>query len=59
MGSQNRRRLVRHSEKAPWVNPNVLELQTAKEILAEVFGVRISEVEEMLQHRCEVESPIM
>ena len=51
----SKRRLVRHSEKAPWVNPKVLELQTAKEILAEVFGVRISEVEEMLQQRCEVE----
>jgi hypothetical protein len=48
-------RLVRHSGKAPWVNPKVLELQTAKEILAEVFGVRISDVEEMLQLRCEVE----
>ena len=53
MGSK--RRLVRHSGKAPWVNPKVLELQTAKEILAEVFGVRISDVEEMLQLRCEVE----
>ena len=55
MGSQNQRRLVRHSGRAPWVNPKVLELQTAKEILAEVFGVRISDVEEMLQLRCEVE----
>jgi hypothetical protein len=52
MGSK--RRLVRHSGKAPWVNPKVLELQTAMEILAEVFGVRIPEVEEMLQLRCEV-----
>ena len=49
----SKRRLVRHSGKAPWVNPKVLELQTAKEILAEVFGVRIPEVEEMLQLRCE------
>ena len=52
MGSK--RRLIRHSGKAPWVNPKVLELQTAKEILAEVFDVRIPEVEEMLQLRCEV-----
>jgi hypothetical protein len=50
----SKRRLVRHSGKAPWVNPKVLELQTAKEILAEVFGVRISDVEEMLNQRCEV-----
>jgi hypothetical protein len=34
-------------------NPKVLELQTAKEILAEVFRVRISEVDEMLQNRVE------
>ena len=31
----------------------VLELQAAKEILAEVFGVRISDVEEMIQNRYE------
>ena len=30
----------------------VLELQ-AKEILAEIFGVRISDVEEMIQNRYE------
>jgi len=52
-GSQ--RRLVVRSEKAPWVDPRVLELQTAMEILAEVFGIRISEVEEMLRQRSEVE----
>ena len=28
-----------------------LELQTAKEILAEVFGIRISEVDEMIANR--------
>ena len=33
------------------MNPKALELQTAKEILAEVFRVRISEVEEMIQNR--------
>ncbi len=31
----------------------VLELQTAKEILAEVFRVRVSDVEEMIQNRFE------
>jgi len=33
------------------MNPKALELQTAKEILAEVFRVRISEVEDMIQNR--------
>ena len=51
--SQNQRRLVKRFEKAPRVNPKVLELQTAMEILAEVFSIRISEVEEMLQQRSE------
>jgi hypothetical protein len=37
------------------VDPKVLELQTAMEILAEVFGIQISEVEEMLRQRGEVE----
>ena len=32
-------------------NPKALELQMAKEILAEVFRVRLSEVDEMLQNR--------
>ena len=33
------------------VDPKILELQAAKEILAEIFGVRISDVEEMIQNR--------
>lgn len=37
-------------------NPRALELQAAKEILAETFGVRISEVEEMIQSRFEIAS---
>ncbi len=35
------------------INPKVLELQAAKEILAEVFGTNISEIDEMLKLRCE------
>jgi hypothetical protein len=35
------------------MNPKALELQTAKEILAEVFRVRLSEVDEMIQNRFE------
>jgi hypothetical protein len=34
-------------------NPKALELQMAKEILAEVFRVKISEVDEMIQNRFE------
>ena len=34
-------------------NPKALELQTAKEILAEVFKVRLSEVDEMIRNRFE------
>jgi hypothetical protein len=35
-------------------NPKELELQTAKEILAEVFRVGLSEVDEMIQNRFQV-----
>jgi hypothetical protein len=31
----------------------ILELQTAKEILAEVFSLRVSDVDEMIQNRYE------
>jgi hypothetical protein len=37
-------------------NPKALELQMAKEILAEVFKVRLSEVDEMIQNRFEAAS---
>ena len=39
------------------MNPKALELQMAKEILAEVFCIGISEVEEMLCQRSEVQVP--
>lgn len=35
------------------VNPRLLELETAKEGLAEIFHVRLSDVEEMIQMRLE------
>jgi hypothetical protein len=38
-----------------YCNLKELELQTAKEILAEVFKVRLSEVDEMIQSRFEAE----
>jgi hypothetical protein len=40
-------------EPKPVINPKVLELPTAKEILAEVFHARTDEVEEMIQMRLE------
>ena len=55
MGPQTQRRLVKRSERAPRVDSKILELQTAMEILAEVFGIQISEVEEMLRQRGEAE----
>jgi hypothetical protein len=45
------KRLMRHSTFQ--INPKALELETAKEILAEVFKVRISDVDEMIQNRFE------
>jgi hypothetical protein len=36
---------------SPPVDPMILELQVAKEILAEVFRVRVSEVDEMILNR--------
>jgi hypothetical protein len=40
--------VVVHSSSAPKMELRVLELQAAKEILAEIFSVRISDVEEMI-----------
>jgi hypothetical protein len=49
--------LIRPQKKVVvYRNPKALELQTAKEILAEVFKVRPSEVDEMIQNRFEVAS---
>ena len=39
--------------RSSWVDPVALELQTAKEILAEVFHARPGEVEEMIRSRLE------
>ena len=48
-----KRAVIGHSSLAPKVDLRVLELQAAKEILAEIFRVRISDVEEMIQNRYE------
>ena len=46
-------RNVEDSPLAPKVDRRILELQTAKEILAEIFGVGVSDVEEMILNRYE------
>jgi uncharacterized tellurite resistance protein B-like protein len=43
------RQLVRPQKKA--LNQKAMELEAAREILAEVFGIRLSEVDEMIQNR--------
>lgn len=43
--------LLRPQKKA--MSQKAMELQTAKEILAEVFRIRLSEVDEMIQNRFE------
>jgi hypothetical protein len=54
------RREARLIEPSPMIALNVQELQTAKEILAEVFHAHPSDVEEMIQRRLEEKnSPIV
>jgi hypothetical protein len=42
--------LIRPQKKA-MADLKAIELETAKEILAEVFGIRLTEVDEMIQNR--------
>jgi hypothetical protein len=35
------------------VNPRILELETAKEILGELFDIQVHEVDEMIRQRME------
>ena len=51
------RREARLVEPRPMVSTRVMELETAKEILAEVFHARPGEVEEMIQRRLEESGP--
>jgi hypothetical protein len=51
-----RRREARPLEPRIRVNPRIMELQTAKEILGEIFHARPGEVEEMIQNRLEERS---
>jgi hypothetical protein len=45
--------LFKPQKRAMYRDPTALELETAKEILAEVFRVRLLEVDEMIQNRFE------
>jgi len=43
-------------QKEVVLDRRIMELQTAKEILAEVFGIRLQDVDEMIQNRFEAAS---
>jgi ribose 1,5-bisphosphokinase PhnN len=43
--------LIRPQQKTIYQDMKAMELEAAKEILAEVFRVRLSEVDEMIQNR--------
>lgn len=47
------KKVLANSFPALRVDRRILELQAAKEILAEIFGVSISDVEEMILNRYE------
>jgi len=49
----HQKRSVVSLRSSPRVDPKILELQVAKEVLAEIFGVRISDVDEMILNRYE------
>lgn len=49
------RQLFRSQKTA--LNQKAMELEAARAILAEVFGVRLSEVDGMIQSRFEAEAP--
>ena len=48
-----RKRETRPHEPKITINPRLLELQTAKQILEEIFHARPSDVEKMIQMRLE------
>ncbi len=47
--------LIRPQQKTVLHDMKAMELEAAKEILAEVFRIRLSEVDEMIRCRFEVE----
>ena len=50
------RREARPLEPRLVINPRLLELETAKQILEEIFHARASDVEDMIQRRLEEKS---
>jgi hypothetical protein len=52
------KQLVKPCEPLNAASLKALELQSAKEILAETFGISIAEVEEMIRNRFEGTSPL-
>jgi len=50
---RSRKKLVSQHLPLDTTPPKVLELQVAKELLAETFGISVLEVEEMILLRCE------
>jgi len=50
---QSKKKIAKQSMPMDMVPTKVLQLQMAKEILAETFGVSVREVEEMIQMRCD------
>lgn len=50
---RSRRKLVRDNVSSAKIDPKALELQAAMEILAEVFGTEVPEIDQMLKLRCE------
>jgi hypothetical protein len=49
----SRKRLVGPRMPLDVVNPRILELETAKEILGELFDIQVHEVDEMIRQRME------
>lgn len=51
-----RRHNVRHNSEPKKISSRLLELQAAKEILAEIFHARPEDIEDMIQGRLEEKS---
>ena len=49
---QSRKRIIRQNTPFDVIPAKVLQLQMAKEILAETFGISVQDVEEMIRMRC-------
>jgi hypothetical protein len=54
---QSRNKIAKKSVPMDMVPSKVLQLRTAKEILAETFGISMRDVEEMIRTRCEEMEP--